>query len=231
MSACRTEADEDLRRHLRDRNRPCEVPARRLSTTHSPAQGNVRDNVTPDRGATPTRRSTSAEDRAGSPLQPPTETGLHRRIDSAEPRRAAGPARRLREGWTRAAALRAQRRRRTVPLLARIGCKEPPPGQFSQRTEVIGLPGSPRRARALPGPRPCLTGCATEAVCGGGGGDRSRVSVASGNHRSGQESPGRGHQCWGRKPSPAQSHMRGRLGGVWATSEAPSRDPHRQCSG
>src|SRR5262249_50043319 len=29
---------------------------------------------------------------------------------------------------------------------ARVGCKEPPPSQLGQRTEVISLPGSPGRA-------------------------------------------------------------------------------------
>ena len=40
----------------------------------------------------------------------------------------------------------------------------------------------------LPGPLPCLTGCSTEAVCGGVG--RDKVTVANGNHAI----PGRGHR-------------------------------------
>jgi hypothetical protein len=39
-------------------------------------------------------------------------------------------------------------------------------------------------------------------------------------------------RCQGRlNPQPAQSHIRGRLQGVCATIEAPSRDTHGQRSG
>ena len=70
-----------------------------------------------------------------------------------------------------------------------------------------------------------------EAVCGGAGSDRSHVMVANGNHAILAKGTGSGSLVMGPKCSPAQSHMRGRLAGVCATIEAPSRDTHRQRSG
>ena len=70
-----------------------------------------------------------------------------------------------------------------------------------------------------------------EAVCGGAGSDYSHVMVASGNHAILAKGTGSGSPVMGPKRSPAQSHLRGRLEGVCATIEAPSRDAHRQRSG
>ena len=71
-----------------------------------------------------------------------------------------------------------------------------------------------------------------EAVCGGAGSDGSQVMVASGNHAiPAGGGTGSGSPVMGRRRSPAQSHLRGGLGGVRATIEAPSRDAHRHRSG
>ncbi len=58
--------------------------------------------------------------------------------------------------------------RRFARLAARVGCKEPPPSQLAQHTEVIFLPGSPRRVGPTRAKR-CRKNRVRSGNCGGKG--------------------------------------------------------------
>jgi len=99
-----------------------------------------------------------------------------------------------------------------------------------QRTEVISLPGSPRRASA-PARATALSDwlfclglprrCAGETAV-----IYHNSLLQTGNTRSGKESPERWSSVMRPIHSPTQSHIRGRLEGVCATIDAPSQHTH-----